>query len=244
MGDVTPSSLHFAGDQRVVRELHLVDGDVVRLHLFDALDALGPVLVGLADHAGDQVDVDLRKSDLLQPLVGPEDFRRQVGPAVDLEDFVVEVLDAQRDAGDADLLERLHLFEAHRPRLALEGDFLGRLPRQVFAQAVVQRAELLGTQIRRGAPAKIGEAERPSLHARLRAQQCGTRARALGRSSRSPGRSGWCRRGSSRTGTASGRKECEYTDPSGPSDRPGRPAPGGSPERGGCPRRKTAGSWR
>ena len=35
---------------------------------------LAPVLIGLLDHAGDQIDVDLRKPDGARELVGAEDF--------------------------------------------------------------------------------------------------------------------------------------------------------------------------
>ena len=160
-----------ASDERVVRQLHLVDRDVVGLELFHLLDAVGPIVVRLADHAGDQVDVDLRKADLLEPVVGSENLRREMGPAVVFEDLVVEILDAERDAGHADLFEHFHLFEAERSRLALEGDFLGRFPGEIFAQPIVQRAELLRAEIRRRAAAEVSKPQRSPLNARLVAQQ-------------------------------------------------------------------------
>ena len=48
-------------DRRVERQLHLVDGHAVGRHRDRLLDARAPVRVGLAEHAGDEVDVDLRK---------------------------------------------------------------------------------------------------------------------------------------------------------------------------------------
>ena len=65
--------------------------------------AFAPVLVGLAHHAGDQVDIDLRKSDGAREPVGRLDLLRRVGAPVGLEDLVVEVLDAQAEAGDAQI---------------------------------------------------------------------------------------------------------------------------------------------
>ena len=50
-----------AADGRVERQLHLVDGDAVGLERQRLGDAVAPVLVGLAQHPGDQVDVDLRE---------------------------------------------------------------------------------------------------------------------------------------------------------------------------------------
>ena len=53
---------HVAADRRVERQLHLIDGDAVGCELDRLLDAALPVLFGLAEHAGDQIDVDLRKA--------------------------------------------------------------------------------------------------------------------------------------------------------------------------------------
>ena len=50
--------------------------------------------------------------------------------AVDLEDAVVEVLDAQAQARDAHLADRLQLVLGQRARLALEGDLFRLVPRR------------------------------------------------------------------------------------------------------------------
>ena len=89
-------------------------------------DAGVPVLVGLAEHAGDEIDVDLREAERPRDRVGAVDFRRAVRPAVGLENRVVEVLDAEAEARDADLADGRELALAERARLALEGDLLGR----------------------------------------------------------------------------------------------------------------------
>ena len=60
-----------------------------------------PVLVGLAEHAGDQVDVDLREVERARERDRPDDLRRAVRAAVELEDAIVEVLDAEAEARDA-----------------------------------------------------------------------------------------------------------------------------------------------
>ena len=74
-----------------------------------ALHAVPPVVPGLADHAGDQVDVDVGKAGVANPVPGFVDFGRQVRAAVFFEDRVAEVLDAQAQPRDAQLAERVHL---------------------------------------------------------------------------------------------------------------------------------------
>ena len=64
---------HVAADRRVERQLHLVDGDAVGRELDRFLDAALPVLLGLAEHARDEVDVDLRKPERLRKLIGAEE---------------------------------------------------------------------------------------------------------------------------------------------------------------------------
>ena len=58
---------------------------------------------------GDQVDVDLREVERARELVGRADLRRAVRAAVDLQDAIVEVLDAQAQARDAHLADRRQL---------------------------------------------------------------------------------------------------------------------------------------
>jgi hypothetical protein len=84
-----------------------------------------PVRVGLAQHARDQIDVDLRKAEAPRLTKDTMDLRRAVRPPVDLENAIVEVLDAQAQARDAEAANDLQLLLTERARLALERD-LGR----------------------------------------------------------------------------------------------------------------------
>jgi hypothetical protein len=88
------------------------------------------------------------------------DLGRDVGAAVGLQDLVVEVLDAERQAGDAEGAHRLDLRLRQRPRLAFEGDLLGAVPRHDAADALDQAGELADAQQRRRAAAEIDEAQR------------------------------------------------------------------------------------
>ena len=51
-----------------------------------------------------------------------------MGSTVELEDVVVEVLDAQAESGDADFLDGFELVLLQRARLALERDLTGLVP--------------------------------------------------------------------------------------------------------------------
>ena len=99
-------------------------------------DADLPVVPRLADHAGDEVDVDLREAEVARPAVRPVDFVFEMSPAVVFEDLRLEVLDAEAQPGDAHVAERFELVLLQRARLALEGDFLGASPREGSPGAV------------------------------------------------------------------------------------------------------------
>ena len=58
-------------------------------------------------------------------LVGANDLRRAMRAAVQLEDLVVEVLDAEAEPRHADAADRRELGFGQRARLALERDLLG-----------------------------------------------------------------------------------------------------------------------
>ena len=64
-----------AADRGVEWQLHLIDGDAVRFELERLLDAGAPVLFGLAKHAGDEVDVDLREGERASGAIRLPDFR-------------------------------------------------------------------------------------------------------------------------------------------------------------------------
>src|SRR6185295_17713073 len=149
-------------DRRVEGELHLVDRDAVRFELQRLLDAAAPVLLGLAQHAGDEVDVDLREVERASGAIRLADFRRAMRAAVDLEDAVVEILDAEAQTRDAHSPDGGELRVGQRARLALEGDFFGRRPRRHRGEPADQALELLRREKRRRAAAEVHEVERAS----------------------------------------------------------------------------------
>ena len=122
--------LHLFVDAGVVRHLHLVNRHAVRRHPAGALDAGLPVFLGLIDHAGDEIDVDLGEAQPLGELIRAPDLRAAVSAAVHLEDVVVEILHAEAQPRDTDLAQHLEFLLAQRARLALERDLLHLVPRQ------------------------------------------------------------------------------------------------------------------
>ena len=100
--------------------------------------------------------------------VGAADLGRPVRAAVQLQDLVVEVLDAQTQSGHADAANRRELGLGERPRLALEGDLLGVLPWRHGGQPADQAFELLRREERGRAAAEVDEVQRPSGDRRLR----------------------------------------------------------------------------
>ena len=119
MGDSGARLLHLLGNQRVERQFHLIDRDVVGIHLGGFFQAAVPVLVRLADHPRNQIDVDLRETRLLNPFVSLENLRREMRPAVLFEDLIVEVFHAQRHPRDADLFEGLDFLQASACRVRI-----------------------------------------------------------------------------------------------------------------------------
>src|SRR4029079_7398271 len=88
---------------------------------------------------------------------GTPDLRRAMRPPVDLENVVVEVLDAEAEASHAHLADRGQLALGERDQLALERDLLGVLPRRHRGEASDETLELLGRQERGRAAAKVDE---------------------------------------------------------------------------------------
>src|SRR5262249_44980295 len=116
--------------------LHLIDGHAVWRKRERAIDARAPVLVRLAEHAGDEIDVDLRESQLARERVGAVDFGRAMGAAVQLENPAVEVLDAEAEARDAEIPDRAELGLGQRARLTLERDLFRARPRRLLRQTL------------------------------------------------------------------------------------------------------------
>ena len=80
------------------------------------------------------------KSSARAAAVGLLDLRRAVRAAVELEDAIVEVLDAEAEARDAQLADRRQLGFGERAGLALERDLFGVRPRRRRAVSRVTSA--------------------------------------------------------------------------------------------------------
>jgi hypothetical protein len=160
-GRFVAGTLGFTSDCRVERNFHLVDGAGVGVHRDGLGDGLFPFVGSLAEHAGDEIDIDLRKADLSCPGIRPQNLRRAMGTAVNPEHFVVEVLHAETEARDADFLDRLEFRLFERAWLALEGDFAGRFPRPVFVDPLDEPLKLGVAQIRRRPTAEVDELKLP-----------------------------------------------------------------------------------
>ena len=80
-----------------------------------------------------------------------------MGPAVDLQDVVVEVLDAEAQARDANLPDGLELVVRQRARLAFERHLLRLVPAQDRLHPVGQVLELRLGQVGGRAAAEIDE---------------------------------------------------------------------------------------
>ena len=91
-----------------------------------------------------------------------------MGPAVGLEDLVVEVLDTERDPRHPEGLKRLHFRFGERARLALERHLLGIVPAEALVDAGDESLQLLDAQERRRAATEVDVAERAARHRRLR----------------------------------------------------------------------------
>ncbi len=130
-------------------------------------DALLPVVPRLADHAGDEVDVDLVEAEVARPAVGAVNLVFEVRPAVVFEDLRIEILDAKAEARHAQLAQCDELVLLQGARLAFERHFLGAVPRQRRLEAIHQAAQLGGTEVRRRAAAEIDVLEPPAADDRL-----------------------------------------------------------------------------
>ena len=169
-----------------------------------------PVLVGLAEHAGDQVDVDLREAER----------RARTGTPAPIS--------GERCARP--LISRMRSSKFSTPRLrrvtpiwriaasfvsvsvpGSHSNVISSAPLHdgVAEQARDQRLQLLRRQERRRAAAEVDEVERPAGDRRLLRVQLPLAREHVEVLARPPARSCRCRRGSSRSDSASGRTGCE-----------------------------------
>jgi hypothetical protein len=99
-------------------------------------------------------------------FVRGEHFARTMRPPVDLENMVVEILNAQAQTGDADLLDRGELPRIQRPGFGFKRDFLRRIPRQDRFQPIREFTQLFRRQIGGRAATEINEVRLATLHER------------------------------------------------------------------------------
>ena len=136
----------------LIGDFHLVDGHRIGPVVDGLLNGHAPAIPRLADHAGDDVDVDQVEAGLLDPGPHPIDFLGHMRPAVDLEDGVVEVLHAQAQTSHADLADGLELGLAESSRLALEGDLLWLLAREIDSFRRAARLDRCLAEMNEGVP--------------------------------------------------------------------------------------------
>ena len=159
--------LHLLIDAGVVGHFHLVNGQRIGLKRDGLGDGFLPQLFRLLDHAGDEIDVDLREANLAGEGVGARDFLRAMRASVDLQDVIVEVLDAEAEPRDAEFANGLQLVVSERAGFCLEGDFLHLIPREQSLHAVGEELQLIGRQIAGRATAEVDEARLASFDERL-----------------------------------------------------------------------------
>ena len=84
-----------------------------------------------------------------------------MGATVLGEYFVVQILDTEAQAGDADLSDRLEFSFGQGARFTLEGDLLSRVPRHELGDALDKTAQVTGADVRGCTAAEVDELERP-----------------------------------------------------------------------------------
>ena len=84
--------------------------------------------------------------------ISPVDFLGAMRAAVDFEDVIVEVLDAQAQARHAQILDHLQLAFGERARLAFEGDFFGLVPGEQAASSRSTRRVSWFEEMKEGVP--------------------------------------------------------------------------------------------
>ena len=90
-----------------------------------------------------------------------------MGAAVDFENVIVEVLDAEAQPRDAEIANRLELVVGERAGFGFERDFLRRVPWEQTLHPVGEELQLIGRQIAGRAAAEVDEARMASFDERL-----------------------------------------------------------------------------
>ena len=140
---------------------HLINSEAVRFEGQSLVHGLVPFFRRVAEHPRDEIHVDLIEADLARPAIRAEDLGRLVGTSVQFQNRVVEMLDAQAQAGHADRLDGFELAPFERSRLALESYFARMRPAKVFGDTLDQTCELFTAQKGGRSAAKVDEVKRP-----------------------------------------------------------------------------------
>ena len=98
------------------------------------------------------------EADGASEVVGTVDFLGDVGAAVGFEDFVVEIFDAEAEAGDADVAEDFELAFGECAGFALERYLFHFVPGEEAFHFVDEAAELFGGEVGGRAAAEVDEA--------------------------------------------------------------------------------------
>ena len=128
---------------RALLEAQPVTGNVLRVHLDDARERLGPVALGLAGQTVDQVERDVVKAGLARVLIGLLRLLEIVPPPDELEQIVVRGLHADRKAVHALLAQKLERVEAGRIGVAFDGDLAVDAHVSVELEGVEELGELV-----------------------------------------------------------------------------------------------------
>ena len=83
-------------------------------------------------------------------------------PAVAAEDLVVEILDADAQPRNAQVVQGVQLFVGQRAGLRFEGDLFDLIPGKVFLQSREKPGQLLDGEERRRAAAEVRVARPPA----------------------------------------------------------------------------------
>ncbi len=156
-----PLLLHLPVDRGVEGDFHLVDGDAIGPQPHRPAHAFAPTRLGIVEHSGDQVDVDLLEADRSGVSVGPVDLAGEMCPAVGPQNLVVEMLDPQAQPGDPQFVDCLQLLSVERARLAFKGHLLGLVPGQEAFHSGHELPESRRREKRGRAAAEIDEPRPP-----------------------------------------------------------------------------------
>ena len=136
-------------------ELESVDGDVLRVQLYDPRQGLGPVALGLAGQAVHEIHAHVVKARQARVVNGLLRLLEVVAAADELEEVIVRCLHADREAVDALLAQQPHGVEADAVGVTLHGDLRVEAHVAIELQLVKEVDDPVCPVVARGAAAEI-----------------------------------------------------------------------------------------